>query len=126
MLLIFWLTQVKKYTGFTHIGIGLSWKQLLLLLLSEFLLFSVLYFLYFLSIDSTVANSFAWQNLFLYARGVLPILAIAAIDDKTFHFVNNPTWECLIVVLIIDYIVLSIATKFWNNHKVRQVDQKAA
>ena len=112
MLLTYWIYQCLKYKGEFNLGIGLSKKQILFLILSEILLFCVLFLLYYLNQNRNIANSFAWQNIFFYFRGVLPVLALNSLDDRTFKFLSNPTWECLIVVLIVDYIVLLVITRF--------------
>lgn len=112
MLLVYWIVQCLKYRGDLHFGIALSKRQILFLILSEMLLFSVLFLLYYLNQDPDTANSFAWQNMFFYFRGVLPVMALNSLDDRTFKFLSDPTWECLIAVLIIDYIALLITTRF--------------
>ena len=111
MLLIFWTSQAIKYKGDLNLGLALSKKQLFLLLLSEAILFGILLFLYYLSRSPDIANSFSWQNMVFYFRGVLPIMALTSLDDQMFKFLSNPTWECLIAALVIDYVVLFITTR---------------
>jgi hypothetical protein len=112
MLLVYWIYQCLKYRGGLNFRIALSKRQILFLILSELLLFSVLFLLYYLNRDPYTANSFAWQNMFFYFRGVLPVMALNSLDDRIFRFLSDPTWECLIAVLIIDYIALLITTRF--------------
>ena len=112
MLLIYWVYQCLKYKGDLNFGIALAKRQILFLILSEILLFSVLFLLYYLNQNSDTANSFAWQNMVFYFRGALPVMALSSLDDQTFRFLSDPTWECLIAVLIIDYITLLITTRF--------------
>jgi hypothetical protein len=112
MLLVYWIYQCLKYKGALTVGIALSKRQILFLILSEILLFCVLFLFYYLNQDPDTANSFAWQNMFFYFRGVLPVMALNSFDDNAFRFLSNPTWECLIAVLIIDYIALLITTRF--------------
>lgn len=112
MLLVYWILQSLKHRGGLNFGIALSNKQIVFLILSEILLFSILFLLYYLNQDPDTANSFAWQNVFFYFRGTLPVMALNSLDDRTFRFLSNPTWECLIVGLIIDYIALLITTRF--------------
>lgn len=118
MLLIYWIRQCINYKDNLNYGIALSKKQILLLLLSEALLFLLLFLLYYFNQSPDTANSFAWQNIFLYFRGVLPIMALTSLDDRTFRFLSNPTWECLIAAIIIDYLVLFITTKLKKRYKV--------
>jgi len=112
MLLAYWIYQCLKYKGAFNFGIALAKRQILFLILSEILLFSVLFLLYYLNQDPDTANSFAWQNMFFYFRGVIPVLALTSLDDKTFNFLSDPTWECLVAAFISDYIVLLIITRF--------------
>jgi len=111
MLLVYWLKQSISYKGNLNYGIALSKKQILFLLLSESLLFLLLFLLYYFNQSPDTANSFAWQNIFLYFRGVLPVMALTSIDDRTFRFLSNPTWECLITAIIVDYLVLLVASR---------------
>jgi hypothetical protein len=101
-----------KYRGGLNFGIALSKRQIVFLILSEMILFSVLFLLYYLNQNPDTANSFAWQNMSFYFRGVLPVMALNSLDDRIFSFLSNPTWECLIAILIIDYIALLITTTF--------------
>ena len=115
MILVYWILKSLTYKGNLHYGIALSIKQIALLLLSEIALFGILFLLYYINQELNTANSFASQNIFLYFRGVLPIMALASLDDKTFGFLSNPIWECLIAALIIDYIALLITAKCKRN-----------
>jgi hypothetical protein len=112
MLLVYWILQSLKHRGSLNFGIALNKRQILFLVLSEMLLFSILFLLYYLNQDPDTANSFAWQNMFLYFRGILPVIALNSLAERTFRFLSNPTWECLIAVLIIDYIALLITSRF--------------
>jgi hypothetical protein len=112
MILIYWIIQSLSYKGPQHLGLALSRKQLLALLAMEITWFSILYLFYYFNQHADTADSFAWRNVFLYFRGVLPLLGLISIDDHFFKFLSNPTWECLLVALILDYLILWMISKY--------------
>ena len=106
MILIYWIYQSYKYNGELNYGVALSKKQIPKLIISQLVLFIGLFLLYYFSQNSDTANSFAWQNILLYFRGILPMVVLTFLSDRTFRFLSNPTLECLIMAFIIDYIAL--------------------
>ena len=114
---------MRRYNSQNHLGLALSWRQIFQVLLTELMLFMALYLLYYISIDPDAANSFASSNIFLYSRGVLPIIALTEISDDRFFFTVDPTWQCLVSVLILDYIVLALATVFFKKAKIARGDE---
>jgi len=113
MILVYWIIQSKKYNGSSHLGIALSKKQILFLLLSEICLFTLLYLLFYFNRSPDSANDFVWQNIFFYFRGVWPIIGLSKLDDHLFRF-HNPTWQCLIAAIVVDYLVLATTKKILN------------
>jgi|SRR6516162_9942673 hypothetical protein len=129
MILVYWIIQSLRYQGRRNFGLGLSRKQLLALLVMEVVWFLALYLFYLISQSPNTADSFAWRNMFLYFRGVVPIIGLAAINDHTFRFLNDPTWECFVMVLVVDYIFLLLVSIIKKRRKkylqnITQVDSQ--
>jgi len=125
MILIYWIIQSFKYKGHQNFGLALTKKQLLALLTMEIVWFSILYIYYYFSATPDTADSFAWRNALLYFRGVLPVIGLSSINDHFFRFPSNPTWECLIIVLVLDYIFLWIVARLKNDKETFELRRKA-
>jgi hypothetical protein len=93
--------------------LGLNKKQLVTFIILEIILFAGMYLNYEFHKSVDVADSFAWHNSIVYARGILPITGLASINDKLFNF-NDPILSCLIAGLIVDYFVLLLCSKVVN------------
>ncbi len=109
-VLIIWCVLVFKYKGINTLLLKLSKNQIIALVSIEVTLFIAMYVNYETYKSLDLADSFAWHYLIIYARGVLPIVGLASINDKVFGF-KDPLLSCLIVGLTVDYIVLLICSK---------------
>ncbi|MEM9053020.1 MAG: hypothetical protein AAGC47_13280 [Bacteroidota bacterium] len=51
-------------------------------------------------------GDFGWTYMFVYAKGIFPIIGLMQISDPTFHELGNYTASFLISALLVDYILL--------------------
>lgn len=109
-LLIYWCVLVFKYKGEKTLLLRLSKKQVIALVIAEVILFIGMYLNYKTHKSVDIADSFAWHYSIVYARGVLPLIGLASLDDNIFDY-KDPVLSCLVVGLIVDYIILLICTK---------------
>ena len=110
-VLIYWGVLVFKYKGNnTTLLLRLSGKQIVGLLIAELILFVAMYSNYSFNQSPEIADSFAWHYSIVYARGVMPLAGLAAINDKVFGL-KDPVLVCLITALVVDYIFLLLLSR---------------
>ncbi len=104
-ILIYWCVLVFRNPGRKTLGIGLTGRQIGTLLVLEVFLFVAMYISYEANRSPETADSFAWHNLIIYARGVLPLAGLAALNDKVFSL-RDPVFATLPTALVVDYMLL--------------------
>ena len=91
-------------------GIGLKKSWLFMVVMAELVLLALAWIDYGFT-PNDVASDFMWHNLFIYHRGILPIIGIKSLAD--FNLNPNSTSTLVSVyltALMIDYLILRIAT----------------
>ena len=109
LLLIPWIVFGFRHPENKFLGLRQTRKSLLTLLIVEIAYFTLLILL-LNAPDPNVAGqgSFAWMYMFLYEKGIFPLLTISenfnpisdAIIDKDYR------WLYLLTALLMDYIIL--------------------
>lgn len=118
-ILIYWCVLVFRNHGKKTLGLRLTGKQINILVVLEVVLFAAMYINYEVNKSPEIADSFAWHNVIIYARGVLPLAALAAINDKVFTF-KNPVFSTLPIALIVDYILLWLCSRIADLVKAKK------
>lgn len=108
-VLIYWCVLVFRNHGNKTLGLRLTGKQIITLGVLEVVLFTAMYINYEVNKSPEIADSFAWHNQFIYARGVFPLITLEAINDKIFSF-KDPVFATLPTALVVDYILLWICS----------------
>ena len=111
LLLIPWIVYGFKHPDKSFLGLRQTKKSVLILLLLEIAYFTILILLLDKP-DTNIAGrgSFAWTFMFIYEKGIFPILTITeifnpnsdAIIDKDYKFLY------LMTALLMDYLVLKL------------------
>ena len=120
LLLIPWIVFGFRHPENKFLGLRQSRKSLLTLLIVEIAYFTLLILLLDKP-DPNVAGqgSFAWMYMFLYEKGIFPLLTITenfnpvsdAIIDKDYK------WLYLLTALLMDYIILKLISPTIFNFK---------
>ncbi|MEM0543077.1 hypothetical protein WFZ85_10640 [Flavobacterium sp. j3] len=128
LLLIPWIVFGFKHPENNFLGLRQTRKSLLTLLIVEIAYFTILILLLDKP-DPNVAGqgSFAWMYMFLYEKGIFPLLTITenfnpvsdAIIDKDYK------WLYLLTALLMDYIILKlISPTIFNFRKQRNENDR--
>lgn len=113
MILLYYLYLTSRYKGVTNWGIRLSKANILSLFILELCFFLLLLLNFKLTKDPLMADSFAYRYMFIYPRGVLPLILLSSISDRLFHF-GDPQIICFIVVIATDYIALRVFSSMFK------------
>lgn len=108
--------RVLIYDGKKFIGISLSKCDLILLLFFEIVFLLLCFFDFRQFSSNSVAADFAWNNLIVYYRGVIPLAGIMSIWDFD---LENPMLTGLLMLfgaVSFDYVLLRFFTfiKYFN------------
>ena len=128
LLLIPWIVFGFRHPEDKFLGLRQTRKSLLTLLIVEIAYFTLLILLLDKP-DPNVAGqgSFAWMYMFLYEKGIFPLLTITenfnpisdAIIDKDYK------WLYLLTALLMDYIILKlISPTIFNFRKQRNENDR--
>ncbi len=128
LLLIPWIVFGFRHPENNFLGLRQTRKSLLTLLIVEIAYFTLLILLLDKP-DPNVAGqgSFAWMYIFLYEKGIFPLLTITenfnpvsdAIIDKDYK------WLYLLTALLMDYIILKlISPTIFNFRKQRNENDR--
>lgn len=109
-VLIYWCILVFKHKREKSFLLRLNKKQVIVFIIIEVFLFVMMYLNYKIYKITNIADGFAWHYSIIYARGVLPMIALASINDRVFNF-TDPIFSCLGIGLIVDYFILLSCSK---------------
>ncbi|OSZ82283.1 hypothetical protein CAP35_03170 [Chitinophagaceae bacterium IBVUCB1] len=113
--------EIFNYKGIKTLGINLRRIQLLILGLLELILFLLMIISY--QDEYNVANDFYWENMYVFPRGIFPIILLEFLSDSMFPINSIPLLKYLILLFawITDYVILlmlSIIKNFMTNKDV--------
>ena len=123
LMTIPWIIFGFKHTYKKYLGLNQTLKSLLTLLIIEVLFFITLVLL----LDKPNPNiagqgDFAWTYLYVYDKGILPIIGLMEINDHIFSNLINNKINFFISALVIDYLILYLIsprlTKIFKSKKV--------
>jgi hypothetical protein len=123
-ILIILIPAVLVFTSKTEINYGIALKKnwLLLILIAELVLL-ILAWVDYSSIPPDVASDFMWHNLFIYHRGVLPVVGIMSLVD--FEITANSITTLIAIfftALVVDYLILRLFTYLKTIFKGKPVE----
>lgn len=119
-ILVYWCVLVFRNQSKKTLGLRLTGKQLITLVIIEVVLFASMYINYEVNKSPEIADGFAWHNHIIYARGVLPLAGLTSINDKVFSY-KDPVFSTLPTALVVDYILLWICSKIADLVKAKKV-----
>ena len=109
LLIIPWIIFGFKNPERNFIGLNQTKKSILLLLLIEIIFFLILIFS-LKGHDDNIAgiDSFAWMYMFIYEKGIFPLLIPAEIIDGNWGDIIDRNYQFLFLMmaLLMDYILL--------------------
>jgi len=108
LLIFYWIFLTFKFDEKT-IFLNLKWKHIMYLLLIEFILITLLYFNYHLSVSSDIANSFIWHNMFIYPRGTFSLVGFDILCDGQIPKIARIPLA-IFGALLFDYLMLLISS----------------
>jgi len=106
-----------RYKGDKFLGLQLNKNWFFGLIIVEFIWIVICWVTYQSSINSSIANDFLWDNLFICYRGVLPMTGLLSIKD--FSINANSTLILIplyIITIVIDYIILKFFSVIKNSY----------
>ena len=107
LLLIPWIIFGFRHPEQRFLGLPQTKKSLLTLLLTEIAFFITLILL----LDKPNPNiagqgDFGWTYLFIYEKGILPVIGLIEINDPLFHTLGKHSIAFFITALMMDYLLL--------------------
>ena len=116
---VVWIFRSKSGLNF---GLALSKGWIVAVFVAELILL-ILVWIDYSSTPPDVATDFLWHNLFLYHRGVLPIVGIMSLVDFAINANSIATIIFVyIAALIVDYLILLIFTYLKSKLKRKPVE----
>lgn len=109
---LYWCFSAYNGNKKSTLKLNLSKFQLISLLLFEIIIFISMYLNYSTGNIEETANSFAWNYIFIYLRGTIPLIALMNIYDSSYF--NDPIILIFILCLISDYSILYLVSNLKN------------
>jgi|SRR5882672_1583244 len=116
LMTIPWIIFGFKNPSKKFLALNQTPKSLLTLLIIEIVFFLVLVLLLDKpNPDVAGQGDFDWTYLFVYDKGIFPIIGLTEIDDHLFNNLGNYKISFFISALIVDYILLYLISPRLTN-----------